>query len=337
MVPNSFMSSNQYKQERTVFCGGQSAVAEVGVKEYVMYKSLATVKSSGGMRTALVASSGMSNGEYSRGIIAGGEHGVEQGDGSFIPTLLDSIDFINMLTSSESKFYGTLSTIREFAGSTSNGINGRGVTVGGFITFPDNDGSPDLGTDTLEYISITSGVPAINTFTMSSVLATSGVTSNGVEGSGFSIAGGSTNNIGATLSTKTRFNINSLGILEEFGSISIPRNFTSATSNSGGGRGIIVGGYSDDHTTPISSVEWFSLVTQASIGTYSDLSTARSSTSAASNAAGDTGLIAGGYYAPTGTHTDSITSITISNGSSMNVFGSFTSGRYGMAPCSTQV
>ena len=274
---------------RAIWCGGNTSASpnSTNVMDYVSFATLGNAADFGDLGGATSRSTGVV-GNNTRGVVTEGSSDTDQ------------LQFINPATLGNATDFGNLSQARQFvAGMTS--IT-RGLFAGGF--------SPTLR-DTIDFIEITSTGDAVDFGNLVTAdrkgMACSSHT-KGVYGGGLS-----------PTTVIQSIGIGSLGDMVNFGNLSGVRVEPASTSDSV--RGIWAGGQDPSVSNVIEKVE---ITTAANATDFGDLSLARYSAAANSNAHG--GLDA---FQPRAPELYSPTGKVVSGGLGVGDIGLFQGGEYG--------
>ena len=243
-----------------------------------------------------------------RGVIGGGYDGNDY---------LYSIEYINILTTDGSSYFGELSTSEYTLAATSNGINDRGIFAGG----KDLDNDP---ISNIEYITISIRGDSTEFGNLTQARGLLAATSNGVNDRG--VFGGGNNNDYEYLSLMDYITILTTGNATTFGNLTNDMHSLAGTSNATNDRGIFGGGQPSSHSV---NIDYITLSTPGNATYFGDLSSGRDSLAATSNGVNDRGVFGGGN--PTTALMDYVTISTTGNATN---FGNLTTARGGLSALS---
>lgn len=264
-----------------------------------------------------------SNGANSRGLFAGGTNEI----GS--PTC--AIDYVNISTDGNAESFGELSTTGWAGmGACSNKSNNRGIFAGG---------APGTNYNYIHYISISS----LGDSTLFGKLVgtgqhgryTTGTTDNGTSNRGI-FSGGNEVTPVLAVNTIEYITMTSLGDADDFGDLTFPRYVATATSNTTGNRGVIMGGYyrlfgggGGDTSYPVNIMDYVNISSTGNANDFGDLLvTSHYSAASLSNAVGNRGVNSGGT-----SYNSIMEYINILSLSNATLFGYLTSNRGQHAAC----
>jgi hypothetical protein len=208
----------------------------------------------------------LSNASLNRGIFASGH------DDDQLSSTLDEMEFINILTTSDTSLLGVLETPRMAIYATSNGANNRGVISGGY--------NWNVYMSVIEYLQISLGGDAQAFGNLAEAKGYGSATSNGVNGRAI-VAGGINTSTGWQ-SDIEYFDIDNFGDAQTFGQLDHALTYLMAGSNGAANRGITIGGI--DATTHYNAIEYIDISTPADAADFGDLEYVRYAGGAACNA-----------------------------------------------------
>jgi hypothetical protein len=259
---------------RAVFAGGSTGTYS-NIIDYREVVVQATTFDFGDLTAAKNRMGGAAdNGSSNRAVFAGGE---ETG-----PTIVGTIDYINMAVLSNANVFGQLTVARNniFKGAVSNKQNQIGLFAGG------NTGAV---VNVIDYITLNNLSSASDHGDLNSPTHVGGATSNGVNDRAV-FAGGYGTGYTSAIDYTT---ISTLQNATAFGLLTVARSYPAGLSNSTDERGVFAGGYKASGNVDVSDYVTIS-VPSAAID-FGDLSAPRYDCAATSNGTGNKGLIAGGY------------------------------------------
>lgn len=241
-----------------------------------------------------------------RGIFAGGYASASR---------TDSIDYVVISAVSNATDFGNLSGIRQDAAACSNGINQRGLFLGGA-------GPSGNELKVIEYITISSTGNTSNFGELNAWIRMNTGADNGTNDRGIS-AGGFTGSV--ETDTIEYVTISSTGNASNFGDLTVTTMYFDACSNDTNDRGVFVGG---DVSNIIS---YITISTTGNATDFGDLTSNRSYPSATSNGTNNRGVVGGGSNA-----LNVIDYITITSLGTASDFGDLTEGRQQVAATSNK-
>lgn len=201
--------------ERGVFSGNYPD--HTGEMDFITINSLGDAQDFGDCMAGGWQIAGLSNSINDRGIFAGNGY-----------TNSNVIQYITISTTGNAQNFGDLITGRGAGGTTSNGINNRGIYAGG----------GPAGNTAIEYINIATLSDSIAFGNLSAATYSLCGTSNGVNDIGV-FAGGRAAPAHVYLDTIEYITITSLGDADDFGNLTIARDWTAACSNRENERAVI--------------------------------------------------------------------------------------------------
>jgi hypothetical protein len=229
--------------------------------------------------------------------------------GGITPTIVSTIDYINLSTGGSSINFGVLTTGRRFAGgcsSSTRGIFGGGITP--------------AATNVIDYVTITSSGNAIDFGDLTVARGTFGASS-----STRALFFGGGNIVSNVIDY---IQINTLGNALDFGDMitSIDRNSTCASPI----RAITAGG----GNAGLNTIEFVTIASTGNSVFFGNLSQKMGSQSGCSNSI--RGIFSGGYNSPSGPYgNNTIEYITIASAGNALDFGDLTYATKGGASCAT--
>jgi hypothetical protein len=236
-----------------------------------------------------------------RGVFSGGN----------VPTLVNTIDYINIHSTGNATDFGDLTASRDFPSSCSSSIRGLFVT-GRTIT------------NTIDYVTISSTGDAQDFGDSSQARTFSAACSSPTRGIS---AGGATPTYQNTIDYVT---ISSTGNAQDFGDLSFVKGFISSCSSPT--RGVFGGGITTVPTTTyLNLIEFVTISTLGNTFNFGDLSFTRSGGASCSSS---TRAVFGGGYSPGGT-SNVIDYITFSTLGSAQNFGDLITARGYLSSCSS--
>jgi len=255
-----------------------------------------------------------SNHTNQRGVFAGGYSGSR----------LKEIDYITINSAGNALDFGDITTERNDAGGVSNGTNERGCFGGGYYS------SPATYHDTIDYITINSTGNATDFGDLTVARRLVSATDNGTNDRGCFMGGHYSS---PTIKNEIDYiTISSTGNATDFGDLTVSRRGAAGASNSTSERGLCGGGDTSIVSTT-NVIDYFTINSIGNASDFGDLTQARYTIGACSNAggatpstsAGDRGVINGGWVA---TYDDTMDYITISTTGNATDFGDNTEERY---------
>lgn len=256
--------------DRGVFGGGRPTSGYSNVIDYITISSTGDATDFGDMEDIWVPDiiadyASASNGTSDRGIFAGGLS--DQG------TIINSIHYITISSTSSSNGFGQLTQKVNNIAGTSNGTNDRGVFIGGFA-----DGTSDQR-NVIDYITISSASNSSDfgdlTAKRQNVAAVSNTTNNrGVSMGGYNGA--------AEVNIIEYITISSTGNATDFGDLLITRRLSEGTSSGTNNRGVAGGGYVSGSS--INVIDYITISNLGNSSDFGDLTVTRNNPGACSNA-----------------------------------------------------
>lgn len=215
------------------------------------------------------------------------------------------IDEINMDSLGDAQKFGDAAYNVMAPGSTSNGINDRGVFGGG---------SPSL---IIQYVTISSASNSTFFGNLTTSMNGPGAVSN------------NTNDRGVFGETSINYiTISSTGNAASFGNMSVNRTRLTGTSNGTNDRGVFANGYS---STYLNVIDYVTISTTGNATNFGDTSLKVRFSESTSDLTNNRGLIASGYTGASPYHTNVIEYITISTPSNATDFGDLSNPKWDAA------
>jgi len=192
--------------ERGIFGGGYTT-GWLNIIDYITVSTTGNAADFGDLTVARHMSGACSNGINDRGVFAGGDDGAEPYG--------NTIDYVTISTTGNAVDFGDLTSEMGWMAGTSNGINDRGIFLGGYIE------------NIIEYITISTTGNATDFGDLTVSRGGPAATSNGVNERGV-VGGGTT---GTSSNVIDYVTINSIGNATDFGDLTVARGLLGACSD----------------------------------------------------------------------------------------------------------
>jgi len=235
--------------------------------------------------------------------------------GGYSPTVLSTIDYINISTQGNAQNFGNLTEVKRYAVSFSSSI--RGLFAGGYV-----GSAPTYSTNVIEYITISSEGNAID---FGDLVTSTGIAA-GASSSTRGIVFGGYGAPGASINVIQYITISTIGNSLDFGDLTSARHGSGACNSPT--RGVVAGG-----ATAIKTIEYITIASLGNTVNFGDLSQARRLDGI--NVSSTTRGVFGGFGY--GSTSNTIDYITIASAGNAQDFGDLTTSRSLPGSCSTNI
>lgn len=291
--------------DRGVWGGGDLNSTNTNVIQYVTISTEGNAKDFGDLTQTRAGVAGSSNGANDRGVFFGGGGQEFQ---------YNTMDYITISSKGDAVDFGDLVYARSMStAGTSNGINDRGLTLGGWT-------QPSLFTyntyNYIEYFTISTTGNAIDLADLNSTSREAPATSNTTNERAILFGGYQT---GFTQQNNIQYKtINTSSNALSFGVLSTTKVRSAAVSNGTNERALCAGG---NDSTITNVIEYITISSTGNSVDFGDLLAANQYNMGVDNKENERGLIGGGN---TGVTSDSISYVTINTLGNATDFGDLT-------------
>ena len=259
------------------------------------------------------------------GLLPDGEIGVFGGGSQNYYKIYFIIDYITISTPGNAQNFGSLTERKRELAATSNGTNNRGVFGGGT---KNTSGWDNYDISAIDYIVMFTPCDATNFGNLSVARDGLAATSNGINDRG--VFGGGDKGEKMYVDIMDYITISTPGNAQNFGNLTVARQFLAATSNGRYGRGVFGGGEREKREK-IKIIEYITISTPGNAKNFGNLTVARLGLAATSNGTHNRGVFGG---AKIDNKISTIEYITISTPGDAQSFGNLTVAREYLAATS---